>query len=834
MLRSVLTTLGIVLGVALLVAMRASNESVLRAFSDTVIAIAGKTQLQVSAGDTGIPEDVLEQVQSIGVVGAAAPIIEAVVDTGLPRQGKLLILGVDMTGDQTLRDYDFSAGEELVDDPLVFLAQPDSLIITAAFAGKNGIETGDRILLDTMDGRKQFTVRGILKAGGMAAAFGGNLAVMDIYAAQAVFGRGRRFDRIDIRLADGVSLEQGEQAIRNVLGDGLNLEPPSGRGQQFQILLSIYSAAVDVSSLFALFIAVFIIYNSFAIAVTQRRREIGIMRALGATRGQIRSLFLVESAVAGVLGSAIGLAIGLFLAQRVTGMTARMLEAMLGVSQNAEATFPDSRLLIFAFLVGVSTSILAAVLPALNAARVEPVQALQKGKYQMLSTGESRRRRAAAFVSAAGALTCLAFSSYRPVFYTGYLLLVLSTLFAAPFLSIALAKAARQPLRWFRPVEGSLAADSLVQAPRRTSATVAALMLSVSLVVGTAGSALSSFHAIQEWLDNNLNPDFFVSPSQTIADRSFRFSNGVGQELERVPGVGEVQPVRTARIRLRGQPVTLVGLELEKAARRIPRMAVAGDPRTMYRLAAEEKGLIISQNLAVLEKIGVGEILELNANSGLLRLPVVGIVRDFSNQLGSVYLDRTVYTRHYNDDTVDLFRVYLDPGASSTEVQERILETVGRGRRLFVLTNREVRDYVATITNQWFGMTYLQVFVAVLVAVLGIINTLTVSISDRRREFGLVRAMGGFRAQIRRAVWIEAAAIGVIGSVLGIAFGGIQLYYELQAIKMDLTGFPFPYEFPAGVAASLIPLILIVSFVAAILPGEAAVRASMAEALEYE
>jgi putative ABC transport system permease protein len=131
-------------------------------------------------------------------------------------------------------------------------------------------------------------------------------------------------------------------------------------------------------------------------------------------------------------------------------------------------------------------------------------------------------------------------------------------------------------------------------------------------------------------------------------------------------------------------------------------------------------------------------------------------------------------------------------------------------------------------------MTYLQVFVAVLVAVLGIINTLTVSISDRRREFGLVRAMGGFRAQIRRAVWIEAAAIGVIGSVLGIAFGGIQLYYELQAIKMDLTGFPFPYEFPAGVAAGLIPLILIVSLVAAILPGEAAVRASMAEALEYE
>ncbi|MFI4983486.1 MAG: ABC transporter permease, partial [Nevskiales bacterium] len=210
LLRSVLTTAGIVLGVALLVGMQSANRSVLAAFSQTVDRIAGKTQLQVSAGDIGFGEEVLERVQSIPEVRAAAPVIEASADTGLKGQGKLLILAVDMTGDRSLRDYDFENGDEdVIDDPLVFLAQPDSLIVTREFAGRNGVVTGSKLAFDTMDGRKQFTVRGILKAGGMAAAFGGNLGIMDIYAAQKVFGRGRHFDRIDVGLKEGVALEQG-------------------------------------------------------------------------------------------------------------------------------------------------------------------------------------------------------------------------------------------------------------------------------------------------------------------------------------------------------------------------------------------------------------------------------------------------------------------------------------------------------------------------------------------------------------------------------------------------------------------------------------------------
>jgi putative ABC transport system permease protein len=835
LLRSVLTTGGIVLGVALLVGMRTADQSVLRSFSSTVERIAGKAQLQVSASDIGLPEELLERVQGLREVRAAAPEIEAAVDTGLPGEGRLLILAVDMTGDRSLRDYDFDNGdEEVIDDPLVFMAQPDSLLVTREFADRNGIRNGSRLTLETMEGRKQFTVRGILKAGGMAAAFGGNLGIMDIYAAQQVFGRGRRFDRIDIGLAEGVSIEQGEQALRRALGPGVTVEPPSGRSQQFEALVGIYSLAVKVSSLFAMFVGMFIIYNSFAIAVTQRRSEIGILRALGATRGQIRTLFLAESAAAGVLGSALGVAVGLGFARSLAGMTGQMLQAMLGIAQAREQVFPDARLLVVAFVLGVATSMLAAYLPARQAARVEPVQALQKGRYQVLSAGENRARRWAALAALGGALACLELARYRTLFYLGYLFVILAGLLLTPFLSLELAKLLRVPLGWLRPVEGALAADSLIQAPRRTSATVAALMLSLGLVIGTGGMARTSLQSIQEWVTTSLNPDLFVSPSQTIAERDFHFPASLEGELEQIPGLDEVQGIRTVRLRFRGRPIMLVAAELGRIARRVQATAIAGDPATMYRVAAEGKGFLVAENLAELTKMHVGEMLELDTPGGRLRLPVAGIVRDYSNQLGTLFLERKMYVRYYGDDTIDLFRVYVKAGVPVEAARREILDRVGKQRRVFVLLNREVRDYVMSVTNQWFGMTYIQVLVAVLVAVLGIVNTLTVSISDRRRELGVLRAVGGLRGQIRGTLWMEAGAIGLIGLVLGIGIGAINLYYELQMIRHDLAGLPLNYEFPIGMIAWLFPLILGAAWAAAVAPVEAAVRGSLVEALEYE
>ncbi|MEO7271627.1 MAG: ABC transporter permease, partial [Vicinamibacterales bacterium] len=315
-LRTALTTAGIVLGIAVFVGMNSANQSVVGAFSLTVDRIAGKTALQVSAGEAGFPEEVLETVQASPVVGVAVPVIEAVADTNIRGEGSLLILGVDLTGDRSLRDYDLESGDDaVIDDPLVFLAQPDSIILTSAFAEKTGLQSGSQVTLGTIDGDQRFTVRGIMKAGGLSSAFGGNLAIMDIYAAQKIFGRGRTFDRIDLAVAPGRTIAECQRDLQARLGPGLQIETPASRGQHFESMIVAYSVMMGASSLFALFIGMFIIYNAFAIAVTERRYEIGILRALGATRGQIQRLFLAESALTGVVGSLIGLGAGVLLAR---------------------------------------------------------------------------------------------------------------------------------------------------------------------------------------------------------------------------------------------------------------------------------------------------------------------------------------------------------------------------------------------------------------------------------------------------------------------------------------------------------------------------------------
>src|SRR5579872_2111097 len=310
LLRCLLTTAGIVLGVGVLVGMRTANKSVLAAFNQTIDRIAGAAQLQITAGDAGFDEDVLDKVRELPEVQAAAPVIEATVATG---QSNLLILGVDMLGDRDIRNYDLEGSDEAIDDPLVFLAQPDSLMVTKKFADERGLKVNSQLPMRTMQGEQVFTVRGIMKPGGLANAFGGDLGIMDIYAAQKMFGRGRKFDRIDLAVKPGRTIAEAEDDLRARLGPGFQVEPPSGRGQQFESMIAAYSMMVNISSLFALFIGMFIIYNSFAIAVTQRRAEIGILRALGATRAQIRRLFLAESAVTGLVGSIGGVLFGVLI-----------------------------------------------------------------------------------------------------------------------------------------------------------------------------------------------------------------------------------------------------------------------------------------------------------------------------------------------------------------------------------------------------------------------------------------------------------------------------------------------------------------------------------------
>ena len=832
-LRTVLTTTGIVLGVAVFVAMRTANQSVLFAFAKTIDRIAGKTDLQITAGENGFGEDVLEKVQSASTVSVAVPAIEAVAD--VESQGSLLVLAVDMTGDRSLREYDMETGEdEVVDDPLVFLAQPDSLIVSKAFADKNGIAKGGHVSLATADGRKAFTVRGILKSSRLADAFGGNVAIMDIYAAQRMFGRGRTFDRIDLAVKPGTPVSVCQQELAAMLGPAFDVQPPARRGTQAESMLAAYTMMVGISSAFALFIGMFIVYNSFATAVTQRRSDIGILRALGATRGQIRWIFLGESAVMGLIGSLIGSVFGVAIASVAAAVVSALVGDVYGVAQQATEIATDPVVLGAAVSIGVVTSLLGAVIPARMAARVDPVDALKKGSYQALALGEGRLRTMVAGALGIASIVCLLAGHSRPVFYSGYAFAIIAALAVGPVASLGLAKMVRPILGWLRPVEGALAADSLIQAPRRTSASVAALMLSLALILAFAGMAGASYSAIIDWLETSLNADLYVMPSQRIDLRTMRFPATMAEEIAALPGVGRVQMYRNGRITFRGRPAMLVAVEMNSIAATNRRAPIAGTAPEIYRKAAAGEGLIVSDSLAQLRQLELGQILEVPAPHGMIRLPIVGVIIDYSDQQGAIFIDRSLFIKYWHDDAVSDFRVFVAPGANVLDVRQRIVERYAAQRQVFVLLHEEGKKYILRITDQWFGLMNLQIAIAVLVALLGIVNSLTVSITERRRELGVLRAVGALRAQIRRTIWIEALTVAGIGLTLGFAFGAINLYYMLQIVQRDIAGMRFSYEFPLATSAALVPIMLTAAFVAAVWPAESAVRAVLVEALEYE
>ena len=590
--RSALTLAGIVIGIAVFVAMHAANEAVFGSFEQTLRQIAGATELQITAAAAGFDEEVLERAQALPQVRAAAPVIEAVAATGIPGQGNVLVLGIDMTGDRGLRDYQLESGEAaMIDDPLVFLAQPDSLMITAEFAARNGLSLGSRVPLETVDGSREFVVRGVLKTGGLSSAFGGNLAIMDIYAAQHVFGRGRKFDRIDIGLAPDVTLDDGVRALAGALGPGFTVQTPETRGQSFQSVLRIYRLVLRFSSVAALVIAMFIIYNSFAVAVSQRRKDIGILRALGATRRHIAALFVGESAIGGLIGSTLGVLAGYALAGIVAGRAAGFLAGAFGVNPGAVSVRPGTWLVALSIAVGTATSVLAASWPARNAARVDPITALQKGAAQVLAAPASRRRTWTCLIVMASGALLMVLDSPLPLFYLGYLCVLVGVILLTPLLSTGLVRSLRPVLHRVRPIEGALAVDSLLAAPRRTSATVSAVMLAIALAVGLAGSARATYSNISEYAAHALNADFFVTPSPTLTGRDYRFPDSMSGELAAVDGIGQVQRMRQPRIDFGGGRVLLMATDVtllgatspRKAARR--RLARDVPPRRRRRRA---------------------------------------------------------------------------------------------------------------------------------------------------------------------------------------------------------------------------------------------------------
>src|SRR5665213_3097611 len=836
-LRVAMTTLGIALGVGVFFAIRTANSALLESLTLTVEHLAGKSTLEVTAGETGFPEETLDTVRATPGVQLAEPVIEVIVHTAFQDEGNLMILGVDTTGDQQLRQYEFDRSQTQIADPLTYLAQPNSILLSRAFAERHGLQIGSRFPIFTAHGKMDFVVEGIFKPTGVGEVFGGNIAVMDIYSAQVVFDRGHNFDRIDLINSPAVSVGELQGRLHAKLPAGIEVMRPEMKGQALENAVTAMRLGMLITSFIALLVGVYIIFNSFTIAVNQRWKEIGILRAVGVERRNINAMFLGEALFMGVVGSIVGIVAGFYiaiLANRVMGSIAASVYGIVS-TEVAPRLHPD--LVLTSFGLGVAASIAGAWMPARAASYLNPILALHNIESRQQESALGRGR---TILGAAILLTSMLLIQFSPsrvgtvaqLSYAALILLGLTILL--PMLVHWAARVIRPGMDRIGGSEGALAVDAIIKSPRRSAATVGALMVGLMFVYSTAAYIQSYKHMIARWTNQMLSSDLMVATSTLLRSTSYHFSEDLGKRISALPEVEHVENVRFTIIPYNGDTAAVSASDMGFFFSRPSNSVLGGNQRTMKELMPRGQGVLVSKNFAARWKLKVGDRIQMDSPTGRLDLPVLGMLEDYRSDKGTIFMDRAVYKRYWKDDAVDFLNVSLKPGQSATAVKKEIEQLTAGSEHALVYTNVEFREWIGTLVDKFFLLNYMQLVVAVLVAVVGIANTLIISVAERRREFGIIRSIGGYQAQIRKMVLLEAFSISVVGVIVGAVAALFNIQFLSRTVSTVLAGYDVPFYFPWLLILETFPAVVAVSLLAGWIPARHAMRASVIEALGYE
>jgi putative ABC transport system permease protein len=832
-----MTTLGIALGVAVFFAVRTANAALLDSLTLTVERLAGKSTLEVTAGETGFPEETLDTVRATPGVALAEPVIEVIVHTAFQDEGNLLILGVDTTGDQQLRQYEFDRSASQIADPLTYLAEPQSILLSRAFAERHGLGIGDHLPIFTAHGKQDFTVQGIFKPTGVGEVFGGNIAVMDIYSAQVVFDRGHNFDRIDLMNAPGVAVNVLEERLRARLPPGIEVMRPEMQGQSLENAVTAMRLGMLITSFIALLVGVYIIFNSFTIAVNQRWKEIGILRAIGVERRNINAMFLGEALFMGVIGSGVGIVAGYYLAIGANRVMGNVAASVYGIVSIAVAPRFHADLVLTSFGLGVAASFVGAWFPARAASYLDPILALHNI--------EARQRESAlgwgrASLGAGLVLISVLLIQYSPsgvgmvgqFSYAAVELLGLTILL--PMLVHWAARAIRPGMDWIGGSEGALAVDAMVQSPRRSAATVGALMVGLMFVFSTGAYIQSYKHMIHRWADEMLNADVVVSTSALLRSTSYHFSEDLAKRIATLPEVRIVENVRFTLVPFRGDTAAITAVQMPDFLARSYAAIEGGNKKAQFDLLPKGKGVLISKNLAARWGYKIGQQVHFDTPTGPLDLPILGMVEDYRSDKGTVFMDRGLYKRYWKDDAVDFVDISLKAGQSPIAVKHEIERMTAGSEHAIVYTNAEFRDWIGSLVDAFFVLNYMQLVVAIFVAVMGIANTLIISVAERKREFGIVRAIGGYCSQIRKMVLLEAFAISVVGVLVGAVAALANIQFMSHTVSTVLAGYAVPFYFPWLLILEAFPAVVAVSLLAGWFPARRAMQAPVMEAIGYE
>lgn len=833
--RSLLTLAGVMLGVAVVFAVDVINTSLMRSFHATIERLAGKTSLSVGIG-SGVDESLLEVVRAVPGVAAATPLIQNTVRDAKTGE-RLMVLGVDTLTDNQVRDYDADRGELHVADDLAFLNDPHAVIVTTRYAQRTGTKVGDHLSLDTITGRADYTVRGTLAARGPATVFGGDLLLMDIFAAQLAFERGHRFDQIDVVADPGVDAEVLRHRLERAVADKAPVTRPARRSREAERLMAGFSLGLSLIGLVAMFVGAFVVYNALSIAVAQRRQEIGIWRALGATRRQIMAVFLGEGLLMGLVGALAGLGFGLVLARLVVRTVSGAISALY-VQIEIEQLSISAADSIKALAVGMVAGLIAAYFPARRATHVEPssvMRANKSGEGAALASG----RAALLIGTGAVALAVLLalWAHVRQSYLLGYAVAAVFAVaigFLSPALAAGLGSLARTASKRAMP-SVMLGSVAFQRNAGRNAVAIAAFGIGLANVVNSDAFVSSMKHTTARWFERSALGDLMVLAGDKLqANIDHPLPEAVGRELAQDPAVALVDPYRMTTRELNGRPFKLFSHDLARYFQRGELAVARGELRRALPRIEAGQALAASESFAREFAVDVGGHITLQTAQGPRTFEIALIYVDYSSDLGILLTTHRVYTQLWNDTLVDAFSVYLRPGAVSEDVRARITAKLAQRHDLLVLTNQQYRSGMLEFIDGSFALMRALEIVAILVAVLGIVNTLLVSIMDRRTELGVLKAIGADASQVAGMLLTEAALIGLASALVGVCFGALFSAYIVQEVLRFQVGWQLTWSLSGWAIVRAFALGQIVTLFAAWWPLRAARRVAAAEALQCE
>ena len=853
--------IGVGLGVAATIAVQTANVEVLRSFEESVLTVAGPVTLEVSAGEAGLDERLITTIRTVPGVGSARPVLEVgvrVMDGRTPRQS-LPILGLDLLEELSSEggrvspppDAGARAGERVALDDLL---ADNGLLVGQALASELGLAPRAQLALQSGDQQVSVSIIGVMGRRPGASSAWDRMAVMDIAAVQRTFGLIGRLDRIDVVTSPAASVEQVAEAIGKVLPPAVTVRRPIQRSRQVESMVGAFQLNLTVLSMVGLLVGIFLIYNTVSFTVAQRRREVGILRAIGMSEPMVVGLFLAEAGVFGVAGGLLGGVLGLLLGDVLVALVGRTIHDLytpLSHSTGAAGFPPGSgRLLVEAVMIGSGVSILGALGPSVDAGRTIVVAALAPGEYDV-----AQRVRAASLGLAGGVLLVITMVCALagpvggvPVFgYLATFCLLAGLSCLVPSLMLRLCQTRELGVMSQTPTLGGairhIAREQTSRGMGRNAVTVSAFLVGVAIMVGVLVMIRSFRDTVEIWIDQTVMADFIVAPAGwPHAVRSGTSSPVLpGHWRARLASshlVSAVDTYRDLRIDLHGRPVSLVSRDLALHAARSRYLFVEGESAAILARAAAGEGAILSEVVANHLAVGRGSRLSIVTQRGEQSLEVLGVFYDYATDGGKIVIDRSLYQQWWNDEGVTVFPVYVESGADMEKARTAILDTLARasaGNLMpTLLSNAELRQEILRIFDRTFTLTYVLEAIAVIIATLGIINTLVTSVVERRRELATLQALGSSRGQVTALILWEAGYLGLLGTAMGL-FGGAALALILiRVINRQSFGWTIQISWPVGLMAEVAALALVASLLAGFWPARWAARQPLVEGLRYE